>query len=356
MSDILGRAAALPMTLDVRLIIDSGGSTLRLAVVDPAGTISQYHKIVMPQDMFDSLDEAIADYLVNHLHVRPVLGVAGMAATIIGDHLGTLFNNQAWPAFDSCIFEEVVGTKIRLYNDMYAAVASIPKLDVQDIEELQSGQTEHSTRVMISTLSTGVNSAMSFLEDGKRRYVVGESGHWSFIPYNEIETELLRWSWARGRIDLEFEDFISGSRGFAHVFSFVTEELGTPAFDETMLSLRNAELKSPAITHAATALRDPAAMHTLKLIGPMIGTYLAHAAMAYLPFDGSYLMGGVVSDNALMRYLADETEMFSRFAGIRYMRPHLSKVPVYRVLNPEPGLLGAAEIACALTSEETTSR
>ncbi len=340
------------------LLVDAGGSTIRFAYGDSFGQRVDVERVVHPHETYAHLASAINAYLEKHRRNDLSCVVIGAAGRIDRDRV-QLCNNPTWPAFDAFILGEQLGVPVYLHNDLVAAAAAIPAFGDSDVAVLRQGVGDAPSLDaprMMATLSTGVNAATLFPQSASIDvFVAGETGHNAFPPRDETEMALLRWATERATTRTEspsspwpfvsFEDLISGSRGFETVVTFVQEVEGIPLLPETTRALGNATFAAPVISDAALNHQDPAALRALEIMGPIIGSYLAHVALAMLPVGGIYLMGGVSNNEALMSHFFCETGLCERMSGWGRLASAISTLPIYRVTCAEVGLVGAGEIA-----------
>jgi glucokinase len=339
---------ALPLREDLRLAIDSGGSTLRLSCCDLAGNDLRVEKIPYPQERFDSLDEGI-EWFLRELGYRPSFAVIGVAGPIEKGRRVKLTNNTSWPTFDIDIAEELFGIGMYLCNDLIIAAASLPALQEADLEVLRPGYPEENAPRIVATLSTGVNDALCLPETfGPLGYLPAESGFTPFAPRSDVEIDLLRWVMHNGLPFVGFEHIIAGSHGFQRVFDFVTQKLGIAPLQSTLDALAGDVPPGPPLTKAGLENNDPAVLKVFEIIGGVTGTYLESRVISSLATGGVYLVGSVAQHRELMQHFIDHTPFLERFAeGGPYSRM-LKDVPIYRILHKEFGLLGASRIAARL--------
>lgn len=338
----------LPLREDLRLAIDSGGSTLRLAVCDLTGTTLDQDKIPYPQDHYDSLEEGIAAFLLK-IGYRPSFAVIGIAGPIEKGRRAKLTNNMKWPPFDADDAEKALGIGIYICNDLIIAAASLPALTEDDLEVLRPGYPDESAPRIVATLSTGINDALCLPEIyGPLGYLPAESGFTPFAPRSDEEVDLLRWCFHNGMQFVGYEHIIAGSHGFGRVFDFVTQKLGIDPLQSTLEALAGDVPPGPPLTKAGLVDKDPAALKVFEIIGGATASYLESRVISSLATGGVYLVGSVAQNRELMQYFLDHTPFLERFAEAGPYNRVLADVPIYRILHKEFGLLGASRIASKL--------
>lgn len=338
----------LPLREDLRLAIDSGGSTLRLVCCDLAGKELRNEKVPYPQERFGSLEEGITWFL-QELGFRPSFVVIGVAGPIEKGRRVKLTNNSSWPAFDADDAEALFGIGMYLCNDLIIAAASLPALTEDDVEVLRPGYPDLNAPKIVATLSTGINDALCLPEIyGPLGYLPAESGFTPFAPRSDLEIDLLRWIMHNGLQFVGFEHVIAGSHGFQRVFDFVTQKLKIEPLSSTLDALAGGVPPGPPLTKAGLDDQDPAALKVFEIIGGATASYLQSRVIGALATGGVYLVGSVAQNRGLMQYFLDNTPFLERFAEAGPYNRLMKDVPIYRILHKEFGLLGASRIAARL--------
>lgn len=101
-----------------------------------------------------------------------------------------------------------------------------------------------------------------------------------------------------------------------------------------------------AITAAALAGSDPAAVETLRLFVRVYGAQCGNLALTVLATGGVYVAGGIA---AKILPAMRSGEFVRAFNDKGRMSALLATIPVDVVLNPRVGLIGAALAASRLT-------
>jgi glucokinase len=336
----------LPVSPETRLVIDVGGSTLRVVECDLNGKPLAQERYPQPVDLFPDLESGIATFLRKIGH-RPALGVIGAAGPIEDGCRVRLTNAQRWPEFNTEHARQTLGVQMHLFNDLVVAAAGIPVLAASDLEPLRDAPGESNAPQLVITWSTGLNDAMILPEEyGPFRYIAGESGHIPFAARNTEEVELLQWAWQEQKYDIVgFEDVISGSRGFRFVYDYVVATSGLQPLVSTQAALDNGQRSAVVISDGATKHNDPVCMRAAEIIGGIAGTYFGSRAVSTVAKGGVYLIGGVSQDVPFIQFIVEHTAFLARFLDAGLMSDLTAHAPIYRVKHPDPGLLGAAEIA-----------
>lgn len=271
----------------------------------------------------------VADHATALAAIRTALAQLGparaailaIAGPIEGDR-ATLTNGD-W-AFDAPALAAALGlASLRLVNDLEAMAWALPALTADDVETWQEGAAVPGAPQAIIAPGTGLGVAGFLPGHGA---LATEAGHMGFAPRDPTEAALLAWLSARqGAVCAE--DFLSG--------------LGLATLHAGIATLRGIAVPprdGPEISTAAEA-GCPVAREALAVFWRGLAGFCGDVALLLGARGGVYLAGGVA------RALTDRAAFLARFQDRPRMRAYLARVPVSRILHPQPGLLGLARWA-----------
>ncbi len=133
--------------------VDLGGTNLRVALVDPDGSIVDERRVASPPTL-DEIVAGIASAVRDLAPQRPEAGALGVGAAGMVDHEGTIHYSPNIPAFLHAPLrarlEDVVGMPTVVDNDANVAV----------VAELVHGAARGCTEVLLITLGTGVGGGI----------------------------------------------------------------------------------------------------------------------------------------------------------------------------------------------------
>lgn len=133
--------------------VDLGGTNLRVALVDPDGTVVDQQRVRTPPTL-DEIVTNIATAVRAFAPQRPEAKALGVGAAGMVDHEGTIHYSPNVPAFlhapVRARVEEVVGLPTVVDNDANVAV----------VAELVHGAARGCTEVLLITLGTGVGGGI----------------------------------------------------------------------------------------------------------------------------------------------------------------------------------------------------
>jgi glucokinase len=128
--------------------------------------------------------------------------------------------------------------------------------------------------------------------------------------------------------------------GLENIFGFLRGKWGIGK--ELDVALQSADDEAATISDFALRRADPTAIEALDVMVSIYGAFAGDFALATVATSGVYIAGGIapkiaekLQDGTFMRAFNDKGR-FSEF---------MEKVPVYVVMNPKTGLLGATLLA-----------
>jgi len=252
---------------------------------------------------------------------RAILAIAG---PIEGDE--ARLTNGAWHFRASALAATLGFTAVRLVNDLEAMAWSLPALGAGDVETWQEGHALPGAPMAVVAPGTGLGVA-GFLP-GHGAFAT-EAGHAGFAPRDATEAALLEALRARqGAVCVE--DLLSG--------------IGLVTLHDALAELRGAALprRDGAEIEAAARSGCGVAREAIALFWRGLGGFCGDVALTLGARGGVFLAGGVAG--ALAAH-AQRAEFLERFQDRPRMRAYLARVPVRRIIHPQPGLLGLARLA-----------
>jgi glucokinase len=296
------------------LAADIGGTNARFALVE-AGPRVVFRRTYRTAD-FPAFEAALRRFL-EEAGTRPARGTIAFAGPI-DEHAGRLVNRSSW-AVDRDLLRSL-GIEAQLINDFQALAEGVAHASAEDYTTLQEGTATPGGTVALVGAGTGLGVAFLAWDGRRYRAHPSEAGHMSFAPHGNAELELLRHLTARhGRVSAE--RVVSG-HGLAAIHEFLE---GRP-------------------------LADPAAAtpRVFDLFIHCYGAFAGDVALAFLSRGGVYIGGGIAAKRAARFRQGDFMEAFLDKGRHRAL---VGAMPVRLVVNEDLGLLGAARLALATTSE-----
>ncbi len=339
-SDVAGAGAArettsasepvvpLARTETAFLAADVGGTHARVGLVDfrpgqGAPTVLAYR--VYACSRYAGLD-AIVQTFCAEFAVQPrrfALACAGFL------HEGSVVNsNLAWPIVPAALEQALRLDDVAILNDFEALAYGTAYLDAGSVTPLHVPQRPGRTNgpVVVVGPGTGLGVAVR-LPHAKPSVLATEAGHIQLAARSGREQQVLG-ELAPADTHVSYDHVLSGP-GLLRVYRALCRLEGIPAV-----------LDDPAaLTAAACAGTQAAAVETLQLFCGWLGSYVGDLAMLYGASGGIYLAGGFLSE--IIGFL-QQSSFISRFLDKGVMRPFQETVPIYVVDHAQLGVIGAA--------------
>ena len=259
------------------------------------------------------------------------------AGAIVEDQVVT--NNLPW-IVDRGTLAEALGlesSKVRLFNDLVAAAASLPYLEDKDFLPLNSAVPKERAPKALIAAGTGLGEALLFWDGSRYRIFPSEASLTDFAPRNDRELLLVH-SLRQRMPRVVCEEIVSG-RGFRAIHQIIFPGVQHAWFDDPAVD------PAVKITHQALEGSCSACVETLQIWTEAYAAEAGNMALRVLPFGGVYVAGGIalkilpkMKDGTFVRVFSDKSKL-SR---------ELARIPIYLVLNEDAPALGAAHEAFAI--------
>ena len=306
-----------------RLLADIGGTHARFALeVQP---LELHHVMVLASEDFASMEAAIDHYVTSVGQPRVQHAVFAMANPVLGDVVQ--MTNHHW-TFSIASMRLTMGWKTLLVlNDFSAQALAIPHLATQDRVKIGGGEAEAQMPIAVLGPGTGLGVSGLILHRTGYTAIAGEGGHVSFSPYDAFEADI--WAYAKQHFDhVSAERLLSGA-GLALIHAALTQNKEPEV----------QALSAKDIVTLALEGNHPLCCRSLAVFSAMLGSFAGDVALTLGARGGVYVCGGMVP-----RFIEafQQSSFRTRFESKGRCKSYLAAIPVYVVLNPCTGLLGAA--------------
>lgn len=218
--------------------------------------------------------------------------------------------------------------KVVLINDFFANAYAIPALVPSDLVVINPGRPAPNETVAIIGAGTGLGEGILVPEGLRWRVIPSEGGHCDFAPANGEQAALLdKLREQYGHVSVE--RVVSGD-GLTTVYQFLGGPLDRP-FDDM-----------PARIAGLANEGDPIARRALEMFVDCYGAEAGNLALKVLAVGGIYISGGIAAKN-IERFT--DGRFLAAFRSKGRMETLLSGIPIALIVNPNVGLIGAAEVA-----------
>ncbi len=230
--------------------------------------------------------------------------------------------------FETAALSEMLNAPVKLVNDFHALAMAIPGLErlaAVGGDAARSGQ-----RQVKAVLGPGSGLGMSVLLPEARggwQVLSSEGGHADLAPGNPLEQELLTVLHSRHE-GVCWETVLSGP-GLVNLYEAVAVMWGMPA-----------EPRTPEdISRLGVSVEDPLCHQTLELFFALLGSAAGNLALTVCAQGGVYIGGGIVP--ALAEF-ARSSPLRRRFEERVELTALVADIPIFLILDEDPGLRGAA--------------
>ena len=263
--------------------------------------------------------------------------------------------NLAWFLDTERLEEELGIPHISLINDFAAVGYGIEGLQKEDLLTLQVGKPQPETPIGIIGAGTGLGQGFLIKQGDDYQVFPSEGGHADFAPRNEMEFQLLRYLLGKHDIQRVSVERVVSGMGIVAIYQFLRDRKFAAESPDIAQIVRTWEQEAgqeeksvdpgAVIGTAALEKRDRLCEQTLQLFIEAYGAEAGNLALKLLPYGGLYIAGGIAPK---ILPLIENNGFLLNFTQKGRMRRLLEEIPVYVILNPQVGLIGAALCAARL--------
>lgn len=249
--------------------------------------------------------------------------------------------NLPWH-IDARELESILQAPVALMNDLEAHAHGALAQGSAACTVLRPGRPDPSGNAAMIVPGTGLGEALMF-RDPNTGYLVpraSEGAHASFSPVTDEDVELLQFLRHRQE-HVSWERVVSGRDGLRNILEFLVETKRVTVASDLLQHLRDL----PDI--GSTLLKDATngqayALRVLERFTGYLGAEAGNLALKALATGGIYIGGGLckrVFDLVPMDLFHQGFVAKGRFSAM------LADIPIFRVEDPDIGLVGAAVVA-----------
>ncbi len=243
------------------------------------------------------------------------------------------FTNLEWLVREDLLGQTTGARKTRLINDYAALAYALPHLDGEDIKVV--GPVSKGFGNVHAVMGAGTGFGASVLVGGAYGpYALStESGHISFAPVNDYESEILKFLRKKhGRVTVEM--LLSGP-GLVNLYQAISFVRGEPAQDLTPAQITHLEGDD------ATGSR-----YTVEAFLDILASVTGDLALAHGATSGMFIAGGIAP--RLIKHI-DALRFRARMEAKQPLSALVASIPSSIIIHPYAALLGSAN---ALTDAE----
>ncbi len=319
------------MSLPTRTLLagDVGGTKTFLALAQlQDGRVQVLREARYDTASYLSLTPMLTDFLAGFI---PDAAGFGLACPVTARR-AKLTNREFWIDADE-IAQQLGIAQVRLINDFAAVAYGLDLLQTEDLAVLQEGKPQRDAPRVLLGAGTGLGVALLAWCGSQYQILSSEGGHMDFAPVNPAQADLLKFLSAH-YAHVSYERILSGA-GLHAIFDYLSS-VHSPA--PALLHQMAEGDASAVISQAALQGSDVMAVQALTLFIQIYAQFAGNLALLTQSEGGVYLAGGIAPK--IITRLRQPDFMESFLAKGRY-RDWLSRLPIYVVMNPKVGLLGA---------------
>lgn len=313
---------------------DIGGTHCRLAIARAdAHTVEILHLRRYPSRDRADLSAILADFLADG--DVPEVCCLAVAGPTDGRHAS--FTNLDWQIDTEALAARFGFRRALLVNDFAAVGWGLDGLADEHLTWLQAAAAVAAAPRLAVGPGSGFGVCVCVHDETGYRPLASEGGHIGFAPLDAEQDRLLaHLRRVHGRVSVE--RILSGP-GIVELYRFCLQEAGRA--DSPLL---HAGQPAPAISAAALAGSDIAAVGALRLFARILGQTAGDLALATRAEGGVFLAGGIAPQ--ILPALVNGDFLRGFHAKGRFTA-WMQGLPVAVVLDAEIGLRGAARAAVA---------
>ena len=235
--------------------------------------------------------------------------------------------------------------QVELINDFAAVGYGISLLPQQDLHTIQAGQIRQNAPKAVIGAGTGLGECLLIHNGTDYQVIPTEGGHTDFAVRSLQEFEFLQYLCRQQQVDRISNDRVISGRGIVAIYQYLRDRSNLPENLDiaTVVKLwesQSEKLADPAalISTMAISKTDPLAQATMQMFVCAYGVEAGNLALKSLPYGGLYIAGGIAAKN--LPLLTDGT-FTAAFNDKGRVSDLLGKIPIYVILNPQVGLIGA---------------
>jgi glucokinase len=313
---------------------DVGGTHARLAIVE----IDDADREVLEEREYDSREFDGLAPIVRRF--RTEIGTVVEAASFglacpISEGVCRL-TNLDWEIDVASFGDEIGIAHTRIVNDFNCVGHALRFLGADDRVELQPGKPREHGPIAVIGAGTGLGQGFLVWRDGRYRVHASEGGHVDLAARSAVGWELKQHLQEKyGHVS--YERVVSGP-GLVDVYDFLVES----GYEEERAETRSAMAERDAaavISEFGLARDDPACARALDIFVELFGAQAGNLALTVRADGGVYIAGGIAPQ--IIDRLRNGP-FLEAFRSKGRMSDLVAAVPVWVIVNPQIGLIGAA--------------
>ena len=265
---------------------------------------------------------------------------------------GSYLPNLDWHISADELQRELKIPHVELINDFAAVGYGIALLPSQDLHIIQTGNPQQNAPRAVIGAGTGLGEGLLIHNGTDYQVIPTEGGHTDFAVRSIQEFEFCQYLCRQQQVSRISNDRVISGRGIVAIYQYLRDSSHLQEHPEiaSLVKLWESQtdpLADPAalISAMAIAKTDPLAQSTMQMFITAYGVEAGNLALKSLSYGGLYIAGGIAAKN--LPLLTDGT-FTTAFNDKGRVSDLLGNIPIYVILNPQVGLIGAAAQAVRL--------
>jgi glucokinase len=297
---------------------------------------------------YEGLEPMVREFLqAQNIEPRRIAASCFGVAGAVTEQVARL-TNVPWVVDGPALAEAFAFRRTRILNDLEALAYGVSVLEPGELKPLQVGVPLPDGNAAVIAAGTGLGEAMLHNVDGRFIPAASEGGHADFAARTPREMEMVRaLSRIFGRVGVEL--VISGP-GLVNIYQFTHDAFGSgPAItpnsiaparlcDGVGASRETSDLPA-RISRAASERRCDRCVEAFEIFLSAYGAEAGNVALRSVATAGVYIGGGIAPK--ILQALESGAFM-DAFRDKEPMGHLVATMPVFVILNPDAGLIGAS--------------
>jgi glucokinase len=244
----------------------------------------------------------------------------------VGAGVGQITNGGL--SFSASALGSELGCPVHLVNDFFALAMAVPVL--ADLRQIGGRDAASRVADVKAVIGPGSGLGMSLLIPGITttgwQVLPSEGGHADLAPGNHLEQEVLG-ILLQDHAAVCWETVVSGP-GLVNLYRAVA----------TLWGVEPKQMTPEQISQQGVDADDPLCHQTLELFFGLLGAAAGNLALTVCARAGVYIGGGIVSK---LQEFALSSPLRRRFDERGDLKDFATDIPLYLILDQNPGLIGA---------------
>ncbi len=320
---------------------DVGGTNTSLGIFGikknfPKLILSLHFKSQELKGLHFAVNEAL-NYVEKNYKIKITKACFGLAGVLSANKDSAKITNVAWNISKKTLIKNTKFKKILLINDFEAVGYGINMLTKKDVKQIKKAKKVPKAPIVVVGAGTGLGKTTLIYNEQYKSYapLKSEAGHSDFATQDQQELNLVNFIKKNKKIKVSvpYELVLSG-RGLSNIYQFLKK---SKKFNETKYTKEIGKAKNQPELISKYRKVDATCKTTFEIFKTIYAKFARNFALDSLAFGGVYIAGGIAPKNKEVF----DTAFIKIFEQNYKLSFVLKKIPVYLIMNPNVGLLGA---------------